>query len=65
MEEGKVHVGKSLSVVVEFAALSGLPYFYGKIIDYMVVYRGKDILGGTFLGACSGEVHLPLTNEGE
>ena len=26
----------------QFAISSGLPYFYGKIGGYVVIYRGKD-----------------------
>ena len=29
-------------VMWQFAILSGLPYFYGKIGGYVVIYRGKD-----------------------
>ena len=26
----------------QFAVSSGLPYFYGKVGSYVVIYRGKD-----------------------
>ena len=37
-----INAVKGKVVMWQFAISSGLPHFYGKIGDYVVIYRGKD-----------------------